>query len=213
MALLGGKPDIEKLTEKRKIKALRKAFGEKDPQIRGDALIAVAAMVDREAVGLAVGVLVGMVADQRVNKTQRQIKLAETLKVLMPVVDEGLFQEMAVATKDPDEYVRTAAVHAVGKLAEGRKAIRSQVAMYDLGRDVEMLAQVANNLDPEREVDVLLEGLGDRDPSVRYIAAKSLGEGGAKRAIDRLRALAERDPQEEVRQMAKEAAEAITRAT
>lgn len=102
-------------------------------------------------------------------------------------------KHLAAALDDPDAHVRQLATKALGQI-DGAEVVEPLVtALRDPNADVSRQAAFALNKIGAPAVDALIAALGDRDPNLRWHAARLLGEIGDARAATELRRVAQED--------------------
>jgi HEAT repeat protein len=230
MGLFGGRPNVARLVAKEDVSGLVRALRHDDPSVRQEAASALGEILPFVRLGasrntirkvfsmhLGTASLAGIerhvgawAVDYPVaaNEREEAMRLAVVrmaakpfLKKLRRLADPSPADGLVRALGDVESEVRRAAVVAVRNLARARSEARTGI----LGWHLPELEELADALQPSREIRALIEALSDSDDDVRKTAVEALEESGDGSAVPRLSEVAAFDVSPDVRAGAEKA--------
>ena len=119
--------------------------------------------------------------------------------------EAGAVDLLIIALKDEHPRVRSRAAHALGRIGNVAAVEPLTVALKDTAPNVRINALHALGKFGETAAAALISALADPVASVRRHAIAALEKTGSKRAIPQLEKMAKDEPEESVRQAAKQA--------
>jgi HEAT repeat protein len=222
---LFGSPNVQKLIDKRDLKKLASALSDGDGEIRDRAAQGLIQIGDSAAVPYVIDVIRAHSEQQPViaagvcvlrEMSDRAIpELADDLRSARPE-DRAAFgailgqlgqagmEPLLETSRDPEPGMRAIAAMGLGLIdsAEAHARLAEMVSTDDSleGRSYAGFAMASHKL--PGAYDTLTAQLDSDDPSRRAIAATNLGVLGDAQASERLRTLADSDPDQRVREAA-----------
>src|SRR6185437_12561712 len=225
---LFGPPNIQKLINKQDLKGLTKALADGDQSVRDRAANGLIQLHDPASVALVIDVVRSHQEDSVIDAGVRVLtamadQSVPTLKARLSSgpVDEraayaALLGRLGVpgldglleASHDPDSDMRAVAAMGLGMIDAAPAHVRlAEMVAEDESIDARGIAGFAMaSHKVSGAYDTLIAQLDSEDPVNRGLAATNLGALGDRRAIDRLRDLAQDDSNERVREAASRAA-------
>ena len=207
----------------RAIESLRNALKDEDPQVRHQALMALAQLHDKSAVeGFKVAIkdkdpqvraqaawALGLNGDDSTPALLVEALRDESNQVRSQAAwglglkgDKSAVEPLIAALRDADENVRSQAAWALGLKGDSRSSEALAAALQDQSSHVRSQAAWALGLKGSKTaVEALMAALKDQDEHVRSQSAWALGLKGDSRAVDALIA-ALKDPSNQVRAQA-----------
>lgn len=217
------------LGDKRAVPAVEGMLGSDDPALRSGAAQALGKLSSRSSVPLLLNLMNDRNAGVR-KKTADALGMIGDGMAALPLVK---------ALQDKVDYVRAASIEALGRIGEPAipllfeailsgnpsyrlEALESLIAMKE--KAVPMLIEAAEygdtvlksyairalgNINDRRASSVIIKALDDRDAHVRGLAANALRMTGDAAALDKLRTLAQDDPNGFVRAASAAAVDSI----
>jgi HEAT repeat protein len=226
---LFGSPNVEKLIERRDCKRLARALSHDDAKIRDRAAQGLIQIDEAASVPLVVDVLL---AHQQEVVLEAGIRVLREMGVhALPTLVEGLrsgqprdkragyagllgrlgpesgLQPLLEAARDPEPAMRTNAAMGLGLVGDPRAQERlAEMVSADAEMEVRGVAGFAMATHKlAGAYETLLAQLDSDDPASRGISATNLGILGDPHATERLKQLAEHDPDQRVQDAARNA--------
>jgi len=193
---LFGKPNVEKLKQKKDVRGLIKVLRSGERSLQYDAAAALKEVCDRSHVPLFRGLLLNDSSD-KVRK--------EAARILGKIGDDSAIELLNTALGDAEWDVRDAAVEAMGEIG-GERAVEALIRALDDDSEVVRHSAIwsLGRVSGTRAVAALNELIQHKKAKTRQDAVRALGLTGDERAIEPLTQALE-DEDVEVRNQAAKA--------